>query len=84
MLSENECSFVFLILFIEYSDGEWLLKRLWDSERNWYKTREVVIREKEADKWCVRLREKDEKLFELHSRETSLKYTVDLLKKGRV
>ena len=69
---------------IEYSDDEWILKRIWDSEQYWYKTRDVIIREKEAEKWSIDMREKDMKLTLLQSSESSLKYTVDMLNKREI
>ena len=62
------------------SDDELILKRIWDSEQNWYKTQEVIIREKE-EKWSVDMREKDKKL---QSSESSLKYTIDMLNKREI
>ena len=66
-----------------YSDDEWVLKRIWDSEQNWYKTQEVIIREKE-ERWSVDMREKDKKLTLLQSSESSLKYTIDMLNKREI
>ena len=66
-----------------YSDDELILKRIWDSEQNWYKTQEVIIREKE-EKWSVDMREKDKKLTSLQSSESSLKYTIDVLNKREI
>ena len=66
-----------------YSDDEWILKRIWDSEQNWYKTQEVIIREKE-EKWSVDMREKDMKLTLSQSSESSLKYTMDILSKREI
>ena len=66
-----------------YSNDEWILKRIWDSEQNWYKTQEVIIREKE-DKWSVDMKEKDKKLILLRSSESSLKYTIDMLNKREI
>ena len=66
-----------------YSDDEWILKRIWDSEQNWYKTQEVIIREK-LEKWRVDMREKDMKLTLLQSSESSLKYTIDMLNKREI
>ena len=65
------------------NDDEWLLNRIWDSEQNWYKTREVIIREEE-EKWSFVLRAKDMKLTLLQSSESSLKYTVDMLNKREI
>ena len=67
-----------------YSDDELILKRIWDSEQNWYKTQEVIIREKEEEKWSVDMREKDKKLTLLQSSESSLKYTIDMLNKREI
>ena len=67
-----------------YSDDDWILKRIWDSEQNWYKTQEVIIREKEEEKWSVDMREKDKKLTLLQSSESSLKYTIDMLNKREI
>ena len=62
-----------------------MLKRIWNSEQNWFKTKEVEIREKEAEKWSiVDMREKDMKLTLLQSSKTSLKYTVDMLNKREI
>ena len=65
-----------------YSVDQWILKRIWDSEQNWYKTQEVIIHEKE--KWNIEMREKDKKLTSLESSESSLKYTIDMLNKGKI
>ena len=59
-------------IHVDYSDNEWILKRIWNSEQNWYKTQEVIIREKE-EKWSVDMREKDMKPTSLESSESSLK-----------
>ena len=67
-----------------YSDDELILKRIWNSEQNWYKTLEVIIREKEEEKWSVDMREKDKKLALLQSSESSLKYTIDMLNKREI
>ena len=74
-----------MIYFIHvvYSDDEFILKRIWDSEQNWYKTQEVIIREKE-EKWSVDMREKDMKLTLFQSSESSLKYTIDMLNKREI
>ena len=72
-----------LLLRIVYSDDEWMLKRIWNSEQNWFKTEEVIIREKE-EKWSIDIREKDMKLSLLQSSESSLKYTVDMLSKREI
>ena len=66
-----------------YSDDELILKCIWDSEQNWYKTQEGIIREKE-EKWSVDMREKDMKLTLFQSSESSLKYTIDMLKKREI
>ena len=44
-------------IHVVYSDDEFILKRIWDSEQNWYKTQEMIIREKE-EKWNVEMGEK--------------------------
>ena len=54
---------------------------IWDSEQNWYKTQEMIIHEKEEEKWRVDMRDKDIKLTLLQSSESSLKYTIDMLNK---
>ena len=59
------------------------MKHIWDSEQNWYKAQEVIIREKE-EKWNVEMRKKDKKLTSLESSESSLKYTIDMLNKGKI
>ena len=61
-----------------------MLTRIWNSEQHWYKTEEVIIREKEAEKWSIDMREKDMKLTLLQSSESSLKYTVDMLNKREI
>ena len=61
-----------------------MLTRIWNNEQNWYKTEEVIIREKEAEKWSIDIREKDMKLTLLQSSESSLKYTVDMLNKREI
>ena len=61
-----------------------MLTRIWNSEQNWFKTEEVIIREKEAEKWSIDMREKDMKLTLLQSSESSLKYTVDMLNKREI
>ena len=66
------------------SNDELILKRIWDSEQNWYKTQEVIIREKEEEKWNIDMREKDMKLTLLQSSESSLKYTIDMLNKRKI
>ena len=63
------------------NDDEWLLNRIWDSEQNWYKTGEVIIREKEA---TVKMQEKDQKLTLSQLNESSLKYTVEKLNKREI
>ena len=50
-----------------------MLKRIWDSAQNWYKTREVIICQKEAEKSSFDIREKYMKLILLQSSELSLK-----------
>ena len=72
---------IIIIIHVVYSDDEWMLKRIWNSEQNWFKTEEVIIREKEAEKWSIDIREKDMKLNLLQS---SLKYTVDMLNKREI
>ena len=61
-----------------------MLTRIWNSEQNWFKTEEVILREKEAEKWSIDMREKDMKLTLLQSSESSLKYTVDMLNKRKI
>ena len=61
-----------------------MLTRIWNSEQNWFKTEEVIIREKEAEKWSTDVREKDMKLSLLQSSESSLKYTLDMLNKREI
>ena len=61
-----------------------MLTRIWNSEQNWYKTEQVIIREKKAEKWSIDMREKDMKLTLLQSSESSLKYTVALLNKREI
>ena len=61
-----------------------MLTRIWNSEQNWFKTEEVIIRENEAEKWSIVMREKDMKLTLLQSSESSLKYTVDMLNKREI
>ena len=72
---------VVIYIHVVYSDDEWILKRTWNSKQNWYKTQEVIIREKEEEKWSVDMREKDTKLTLLQLSESSLKYTIDMLNK---
>ena len=74
---------IIIIIHVVYSDDEWTLKRIWNSEQNWFKTEEVIIREKE-EKWSIDMREKDMKLTLLQSSESSLKYTVDMLNKREI
>ena len=73
-----------IIIHVVYIEDEWMLKRIWNSEQNWFKTEEVIIREKEAEKWSIDMREKDMKLTLLQSSESSLKYTVDMLNKREI
>ena len=61
-----------------------MLTRIWNSEQNWFKTEEVIIREKEAEKWSIDMREKDMKLTLLQSSESSLKFTVAMLNKREI
>ena len=61
-----------------------MLTRIWNSEQNWFKTEEVIIREKEAKKLSIDMREKDMKLSLLQSSESSLKFTVDMLNKREI
>ena len=61
-----------------------MLTRIWNSEQNWFKTQEVIIREKEAEKWSIDMREKDMKLTLLQSSESSLKFTVAMLNKREI
>ena len=75
---------IIIIIHVVYSDDEWMLTRIWNSEQNWFKTEEVIIREKEAEKWSVDMREKDMKLTLLQSSESSLKFTVDMLNKREI
>ena len=79
------CLYIYytIIIHVVYSDDEWMLTRIWNSEQNWYKTEEVIIREKE-EKWSIDMREKDMKLTLLQSSESSLKYTVDMLNKREI
>ena len=74
---------IIIIIHVVYSDDEWMLKRIWNSEQNWFKTEEVIIREKE-EKWSTDMREKDMKLTLLQSSESSLKCTVDMLNKREI
>ena len=66
-----------------YSNDELILKRIWDSKQNWYKTQEVIIREKEEN-WSVDMREKDMTLTSLESSESSLKYTIQMWNKREI
>ena len=66
-----------------YNDDEWMLTRIWNSEQNWFKTEEVIIREKE-EKWSIDMREKDIELTLLKSSESSLKFRVAMLKKREI
>ena len=75
---------IIIIIHVVYSDDEWILTRIWNSEQNWFKTEEVIIREKEAEKWSIDMREKDMKLTLLQSSESSLKFTVDMLNKREI
>ena len=61
-----------------------MLTRIWNREQNWFKTEEVIIREKEAEKWSIDMREKDMKLTLLQSSESSLKFTVAMLNKREI
>ena len=72
-----------IIIHVVYIEDEWMLKRIWNGEQNWYKTEEVIIREKE-EKWSIDMREKNMKLSLLQSSESSLKYTVDMLNKREI
>ena len=72
---------VVIYIHVVYSDDELILKRIWNSKQNWYKTQDVLIREKEEEKWSVDMREEDTKLTLLQSSESSLKYTIDMLNK---
>ena len=74
----------YIIIHVVYRDDEWMLTRIWNSEQNWFKTEEVIIREKEADKWSIDMREKDMKLTLLQTSESSLKFTVDMLNKREI
>ena len=73
-------TYMIYYIHIVYSDDEWILQSIWDSEQSWYKTQEVIIREKE-EKRSVEMREKDKKLVLSQSSESSLKYTIDILNK---
>ena len=81
-ITHYSCQLIYYI-HVVYSDDELILKRIWDSEQNWYKTQEVIIREKE-EKWSVDMREKEMKLTLLQSSESSLKYTIDMLNKREI
>ena len=74
---------IIIIIHVVYSDDEWMLTRIWNSEQNWFKTEEVIIREKE-EKWSIDMREKDMQLTLLQSSESSLKFTVDMLNKREI
>ena len=74
---------IIIIIHVVYSDDEWILTRIWNSEQNWFKTEEVIIREKE-EKWSIDMREKDMKLTLLQSSESSLKFTVAMLNKREI
>ena len=74
---------IITIIHVVYSDDEWMLTRIWNSEQNLYKTEEVIIREKE-DKWSIDMKEKNLKLSLLQSSESSLKYAVDMLNKREI
>ena len=75
---------VYHVVYSNDNDDEWLLNRIWDSEKKWYKTEEVIIHEKEAKKWSVKMQEKDHKLTLLQSSESSLKFTVAMLNKREI
>ena len=70
-------------IHIEYNDDELILKRIWDSERHWYKTQEVIIRQ-QKEKSSVDMTKKDIKLTSLQSSESSLKCTIDMLNKREI
>ena len=72
------------VVYSNDNDDEWLLNRIWNSEKKWYKTEEVTIREKEAEKWSVKMQEKDQKLTSLQLNESLLKYTVEKLNKREI
>ena len=74
---------IIIIIHVVYSDDEWILTRIWNSEQNWFKTEEVIKREKEV-KWSIDMREKDMKLTLLQSSESSLKFTVATLNKREI
>ena len=75
---------VIILIPLVYIDDEWMLKRIWNREQNWFKTEEMIIREKEAEKWSIDMKEKDIKLTLLQSSESSLKFTVDMLNKREI
>ena len=75
---------IIILIPLVYSDDEWMLKRIWNSEQNWFKTEEVIIHEKEAEKWSIGMKEKDMKLTLLLSSESSLKHTVHMLNKCEI
>ena len=74
---------IIIIIHVVYSDDEWILTRIWNSEQNWFKTEEVIKREKEV-KWSIDMRDKDMKLTLLQSNESSLKFTVATLNKREI
>ena len=74
---------IIIVTHVVYSDDKWMLKRIWNSEQNLYKTEEVIIRQKE-EKWSIDITEKNMKLSLLQSSETSLKYTLDMLNKREI
>ena len=82
-ITHYSCQLIYYI-HVVHRDDELILKRIWDSERHWYKTQEVIIREKEEEKWSVEVRKKDKKLTILQSSESSLKYTIDILNKREI
>ena len=75
---------VIILIPLVYIDDEWMLKRIWNREQNWFKTEEMIIREKEAEKFSIDMKEKDIKLTLLQSSESSLKFTVDMLNKREI
>jgi len=60
------------------------LNRVWDGELNWYNPQDVIMLEKERKKWSTVIKEKDQKIGLLESSVSSLKYTVDTLKKLKI
>ena len=72
------------VVYSNDNDDEWLLNRIWNSEKKWHKTEEVTIREKEEEKWSFKIQEKDHKLSLLQSSESSLKCRVGLLNKREI